>query len=163
MSNEEMRKMKSGSQERKEARQFTEEEIVQIQKERDSLDSLYYLGRMINCIEGVNIILKKRYDFYEKYELPLQEFVLWGKYLLTYRGTMQEIYQCKYFGSPPKITTIKDFMMNVNSFRRRELNAFPPRGCFCAKCHAPITMDDVIKGNYIFVYNEFTHKEHNEK
>ena len=102
MSNEEMRKMKSGSQERKEARQFTEEEIVQIQKERDSLDSLYYLGRMINCIEGVNIILKKRYDFYEKYEVPLQEFVLWGKYLLTYRGTMQEIYQCKYFGSPAK-------------------------------------------------------------
>ena len=81
-------------------RQFISSEVKKINKERDNLDSLYYVRRSIRSIEGLNILLRRRHEFYEKYHLMLDEFVLWGRYLLTFRGTVQEIDQKFLCGKP---------------------------------------------------------------
>lgn len=141
---------------------YTSEEIKEINRQREKLDSLYYLNRLIKCVEGVNIILESRRAFYEKYGLSLQEFVLWGRYLLNYRGTIQEISQANFCGNPPEITTLSDFMKSSSSIRIKEVKAFPTRNCICAVCHQPITIDDVKSGNFDFQINRFVHKVHKD-
>lgn len=171
MSNEEMRNLnnielkKEGKtmetmQTRQSEKNFTQDEIKQINKERNKLESLYYLGRLIKSIEGINIILERRMEFYKKYHLDLQEYVLWGRYLLTYRGTIQEIDQHYLCGTPVEITTLSDFMKSISSLRTKELVAFPPNCCICSECHRHITLDDVKDGNFELKINKFVHKFH---
>lgn len=140
-------------------RQVTAIEVRKINKERDDLDSLYYIRRSAKSIEGLNFLLKKRRAFYEKYDLMLDEFVLWGKYLLTFRGTIQEIDQRYLCGKPVELTTLNDFMRMVSSLRTEEVK-IPEVTAVCAKCHKLITIKDVEKGNFTLCDNKFVHARH---
>lgn len=167
MSTEEMRKLnadepKEEMQNGKYREIYTEEE-KKVYQRRDKLDSLYYLRSMMQSLEGVNIIIENRMKFYEEYHLDLQEYVLWGRYLLTYRGTIQKIDQEYLLGKKVDITTLADFMKSVSSLRTEPLVAFPPRGCFCAECHGLITFEDVKEGNFDFKINKFVHKTHKKQ
>lgn len=138
-------------------RQFISSEVKEINKERDNLDSLYYVRRSIRSIEGLNILLRRRHEFYEKYHLMLDEFVLWGRYLLTFRGTVQEIDQKFLCGKPVDLTTLNDFLKMISSLRTKEIK-LPQKTCVCAKCHKLITIEDVAEGNFELRGTQFVHK-----
>ena len=139
---------------------FTKEDVKTINSERDKLDSLYNIRRAMNSLGGLNSLLKKRREFYKKYELDLGKFVLWGRYLLTDKGTIQEIDQRYVCGKAVELTTLEDFMKMVSSIKSREIDPFPTAPCLCNMCHKLITIQDVAKGNFMMKDNHFIHVSH---
>ena len=138
-------------------RQFSTSEVKEINEKRKKIESLYYIRRSMRSIEGVNILLEKRRRFYKKYYLILNEFVLWGRYLITYRGTIQEIDQHFLCGKPVELTILSDFMKMISSLRTEEIK-LPQRSCVCSKCHKLITIEDIAKGNIESCETQFVHK-----
>lgn len=158
----ESRQMKEGKvdSDKSEERNLTNADVTKINKEREKLESLYYIRRDIKSLEGLNMLLKKRKEFWEKNHQVLAEFVLWGRYLLTYRGTIQLIDQKYLCGKPVEVTTLKDFMKMVSSLRTREIRDFPQAPCFCQKCLGPITIEDIANGRVKVRKKKFVHSEH---
>ena len=144
----------------KAAGKFTKENVKEINAARDKLDSLYNIRRAMNSLGGLNSLLKKRREFYEKYGVDLGKFVLWGRYLLTDKGTIQEIDQRYVCGKPVELTTLEDFMKTVSSIKPSDIVRFPTAHCLCKECHKPITIQDVAKGNFTVKDTHFIHVTH---
>ena len=83
--------------------------------------------------------------------------MLWGRYLITYRGTIREIDQHFLFGKPVELTILSDFMKMISSLRTEEIK-LPQRSCVCSKCHKLITIEDIAKGNFDSCETQFVHK-----
>ena len=137
---------------------FSTSEVMKINKQREDYNSLYYMRRLIKSIEGLNLLLRKRREFWENYHVMHDEFVLWGRYLLTFRGTIQEIDQHYLCGNPVEITTLPDFMKIISSLRTKEVTNLPTRSCVCSKCHKLIKIEDIAKGNFEPCGTQFVHK-----
>ena len=136
---------------------LTSSDVVRINKEREKIDSLYYIRRAINSLEGLNLLLQKRKEFWKRNHQMLGEFVLWGRYLLTYRATVQAIDQDYLEEKPTDVMTLTDFMRTISSLRTTELEDFPKAPAICEKCNKPISIQDIAKGNFKKEKGEFIH------
>ena len=101
-----------------EERKLTEGDVKQINREREELESLYNIRRAMQSRESMIELIKKRKEFCAKYHLALDDFVLWGKYMLAQDGTVKRIQVKEKLPERfPDLAPMKDFERSVTSFK----------------------------------------------
>ena len=101
---------------------LTEEDVKQIEKERRELESLYNIRLAMKSKESLLELAEKREAFFDKYHLALDDFVLFGKYLLAQDGTVKHIKVKEKLPTRfPNLTPMKDFERSVTSFTTAEI------------------------------------------
>ena len=104
---------------------MTEEDVKQIEKERRELESLYNIRLAMKSKESLLELAEKREAFFDKYHLALDDFVLFGKYLLAQDGTVKHIKVKEKLPTRfPNLTPMKDFERSVTSFTTAEIKDF---------------------------------------
>lgn len=105
-----------------EERKLTEGDVKQINREREELESLYNIRRAMQSKESLIELAKNREEFFQKYHLALDDFVIFGKYMLAQDGTVKRIeVKEKLPGRFPDLTPMKDFERSVTSFTTAEI------------------------------------------
>ena len=139
---------------------ISSEEVKSLIKQREKLESLDFIRGSIQTHFGLMKLLEKRREFYENRHICLSEVVVWGKYLLTYRGTVQAIDQEFLHMSVGDVMPLSDFQKAVTSLRTKECQ-IPKVGETCAKCGKAFTFDEVKNGNFVKSEKtgELIHKE----
>lgn len=106
-------------------RKLTEGDVDQIKNERQELESLYNIRLAMKSKESLLELAEKREAFFDKYHLALDDFVLFGKYLLAQDGTVKHIKVKEKLPTRfPDLTPMKDFERSVTSFTTAEIKDF---------------------------------------
>lgn len=127
---------------------ISSEEVKSLIKQREKLESLDFIRGSIQTHFGLMKLLEKRREFYERRHICLSEVVVWGKYLLTYRGTVQVVDQDFLHMKVGDVMPLGDFQKAVESLRTKECR-IPELGETCVKCGKAFTFDDVKTGNFM--------------
>ena len=108
-----------------EERKLTERDVNQIKNERQELESLYNIRMAMRVRESLIELVQRRKDFFEKYHLALDDFVMFGKYMLAQDGTVKRIeVKEKLPERFPDLAPMKDFERSVTSFTTAEIKDF---------------------------------------
>ena len=139
---------------------ISSEEVKLLLKQREKLERLDYVRASIQTHFGLMKLLEGRREFYENNQLLLSEVVLWGRYLLTYSGTVQMVDQEFLHMKVGDVMPFVDFVKAVDSLRTEGCR-IPEMNETCAKCGKTFTFDDVKTGNFMLdkVTGKMIHKE----
>lgn len=103
-------------------RKLTEGDVDQIKNERQELESLYNIRMAMKSKKSLIELAQKREAFFEKYHLALDDFVIFGKYMLAQDGTVKRIeVKEKLLGKFPDLIPMQDFKRSVTSFTTEEI------------------------------------------
>ena len=105
-----------------EERKLTEGDVKQINREREELESLYNIRMAMQASESLIELVQRRKKFFEKYHLVLDDFVIFGKYMLAQDGTVKRIQVKEKLPERfPDLAPMKDFERSVTSFTTAEI------------------------------------------
>lgn len=115
-------------------------------EERDKIERLNFIrGGIQTQLELIKLIERRR-NFYEENHMVLSEVILWGTYLLTYRGTIQKIDKEFLIMPVGDVMPLSDFQKAVTSLRTKECR-IPALDEKCPKCGKIFSWEDIIQGN----------------
>ncbi len=127
--------------------------MVTVRELKATVDTYDFTVSHLNSLNEMDELARLRHLKYEtsKAKTPLKEIVIFGIYLLTYRGTIQMIDQNHRCGrrNIPYVMSLKNLEDGsyYATIRTKGISKFPRQGDICPICRRLFTIEDVKNGN----------------
>ena len=130
----------------------------------ECFDSKEGIKKSLNSLKDFTEMLNNRLIFHTISGNSLNEFIIFGKYLLSSDGQIL-LRNCSFGSSVifPNIMENSKFEHLLNSFKKTDSIyskdfAFPQFGDFCPCCGRKFSIDDVKNSSFEFLNEKVTHK-----
>ncbi|MBE5821212.1 MAG: hypothetical protein E7311_01315 [Clostridiales bacterium] len=129
----------------------------------DNFDTIEGIEKYITCLDDIHSLLKVRKMYLkENPENKLNQFVIFGKYLLNKFGDLDRLTFFNPFESPI-ICTEKEFLHMVGSYHRQHKVHIPKDNTICPICSQKFTIEDMKDSEFDLINGKICHESCKEE